>query len=626
LRRLFASWLDAIRSPFAPLVTGLLLLLVLLGALTWSTQQRSTDNALVRDTLQTRAVLWQTLSTLQDLETGQRGFLLTGEDSYAEPFERGRARLDGQLSTLAQRVADDPDQLQRLQTLRDVAADKVEELSNTIAIRRMGDTRGVMMIVRGDRGRILMENARAIIDHMLRDEEDELVVRQQNVQRTNALVQIATFATILGVVILGFVTIGAAQRTHRSLTESADAARAAYTQLLRETEARETAETQVRQLQKMEAIGQLTGGVAHDFNNMLAVISSSLQLLRRRIERGQTDVMQFVEAAQDAANRAASLTSRLLAFSRQQPLSPQTLDVNRLVSGMSELLRRTLGETTEMETVLAGGLWKTYADASQLENAIINLCVNARDAMPQGGRLTIETANTHLDDSYSARHAEVPAGQYVMICVTDTGEGMPADVAARAFDPFFTTKPVGRGTGLGLSQVYGYMKQSGGHVKIYSERGEGTTIKLYLPRSDRLEETAEPSAPRAARPGAPTELVLVVEDDERVRMVSVAALRDLGYTVIHAADGAEALTKLAQHPDVALMFTDVVMPNMSGRVLADEALKRHPNLKVLYTTGYTQNAVVHNGVLDRDAQLLMKPYSLDQLAAKVRDLLDKPGA
>ncbi len=624
MRALFLRGLEAIRSPFAPLVAGLVLLVVLLFGLTWVTEQRGAENALVRETLQTRAVLWQTLSTLQDMETGQRGFLLTGEQAYIEPFERGQARLAGQLDTLEERLADDADQKTRLAALRAVTTEKVQELTSTINIRRAGDTRGMMLVIRGDRGKQLMDNARAIIDHMLRDEEQELVLRQQNVQRANALVQIATIATILGVVVLGFITIGAAQRTHRSLAESAAAATAAYKRILEETAARETAEGQVRQLQKMEAIGQLTGGVAHDFNNMLAVISSSLQLLRRRIERGQTDVMQFVEAAQDAANRAASLTSRLLAFSRQQPLSPQTLDLNRLVSGMSELLRRTLGETIEMESVLAGGLWKTYADPSQLENALLNLCVNARDAMPEGGRLTIETANAHLDDSYSARHAEVPAGQYVMICVSDTGHGMPADVAARAFDPFFTTKPVGKGTGLGLSQVYGYVKQSGGHVKIYSERGEGTTIKIYLPRSDRAEEQQDTSASRIIRPGTPTELVLVVEDEERVRMVSVAALRDLGYTVIHASNGPEALAKLDQHPGVALMFTDVVMPNMSGRVLSDEALKRHPELKVLYTTGYTQNAVVHNGVLDRDAQLLMKPYSLDQLAAKVRDILDKP--
>ena len=252
--------------------------------------------------------------------------------------------------------------------------------------------------------------------------------------------------------------------------------------LLDEIATRETAEAQVRQMQKMEAIGQLTGGIAHDFNNMLAVVTSAMNLIQRKLARGEVDLGKFVESALDATQRAANLTQRLLAFSRQQPLAPQVVDANRLLAGMSDLMRRTLGESISIETVLGGGLWKTNADPSQIENAILNLAVNARDAMPDGGKLTIETANCHLDDDYAARHAEVPAGQYVMIAVTDTGTGMPPDVAAKAFDPFFTTKPVDKGTGLGLSQVFGFVKQSGGHVKIYSEVGQGTTVRIYLPR------------------------------------------------------------------------------------------------------------------------------------------------
>ncbi|NYZ16675.1 PAS domain-containing protein [Azospirillum sp. RWY-5-1] len=382
------------------------------------------------------------------------------------------------------------------------------------------------------------------------------------------------------------------------------------------------AEEAMRQLQKMEAVGQLTGGIAHDFNNMLAVVLGGLSLMERRLARGDTDVGRYLEGAKDGALRAAALTQRLLAFSRQQPLAPEPLDANRLVTGMTELLTRTLGEHIRVETVLSAGLWRIHADASQLENAVLNLSVNARDAMPAGGRLTIETANAHMDDRYAAEHA-IPAGQYVLIAVSDTGTGMEPAVAARAFDPFFTTKSVGRGTGLGLSQVFGFVRQSGGHVKIYSEVGVGTTVKLYLPR---FYGTAQPAAVRRAAPppglGHPSEVVLVVEDDDRVRAWSVEALRELGYTVLHAANGPEALTRLQAGQAIDLLFTDVVMPDMTGRELADRALALLPDLKVLFTTGYTRNAIVHNGMLDPGTNFLPKPFSLDQLAAKVRSVLD----
>ena len=312
------------------------------------------------------------------------------------------------------------------------------------------------------------------------------------------------------------------------------------------------------------------------------------------------------------------LTARLLAFSRQQPLEPQALDANALVADISEMLRRTIGEATRVETVLSGGLWRAYADAAQLESAILNLAVNARDAMPDGGKLTIETANVDLDDRYARAHSEVAAGQYVMVSVTDTGSGMTPAVVERVFEPFFTTKEVGKGTGLGLSQVYGYLKQSRGHVKIYSEVGRGTTVKLYLPRHAGAGGPIAKDSAVEAPPGSSTEIVLVVEDETDVRLVSVDALRELGYTVIHAGDGEEALELLASQPRVDLLFTDIVMPGMTGRQLADTAQARRPGLPVLYTTGYTRNAVVHNGMLDAGAALLPKPFTLDQLAAKVR--------
>jgi PAS domain S-box-containing protein len=394
--------------------------------------------------------------------------------------------------------------------------------------------------------------------------------------------------------------------------------------LLAETGVREAAEAQVRQLQKMEAVGLLTGGIAHDFNNMLAVIIGALNLVERRIAKGQ-DVQELLDGAMDGAKRAATLTQRLLAFSRQLPLAPEPVNANSLVGSMSEMLRRVLGEATPLETVLAGGLWKTSADPGQLEGAILNLAINARDAMPNGGRLTIETANAHLDDAYARTHTEVSAGQYVMIAVSDTGTGMPPEVAAKAFDPFFTTKGVGKGTGLGLSQVYGFVKQSHGHVKIYTEVGEGTAVKVYLPRLLASTETAAavPARHHPVPTGTLEDVILVVEDEERMREISSASLRELGYTVLHASSAASALRLLETNPQITVLFTDIVMPDMNGRELADEAVKLRPGLKVLFTTGYTRNAIVHGGRLDAGVNFLAKPFTLDELGQKMSDVIKR---
>ena len=385
------------------------------------------------------------------------------------------------------------------------------------------------------------------------------------------------------------------------------------------------AQEALRQSQKMEAVGQLTGGIAHDFNNMLAVVVGSLELLGRRLSGTDMRAQRFLSAAADAARRGSILTQRLLAFSRQQPLQPEPVDANKLVAGMSDLLRHSIGVDVRLETVLAGGLWGTHADPNQLENVILNLAVNARDAMPSGGRLTIETQNTHLDERYAVAHPGVFAGQYVLIAVTDSGSGMPAEVIEKAFDPFFTTKPVGKGTGLGLSQVYGFVKQSGGHVKIYSEPGQGTAIKIYLPRLvAAVPENTLEKAPQLLPLGDSKEVVLIVEDEPDVRRFSVEALTELGYQVLEADGAKAALELLDTHPEIVLLFTDVVMPDVNGAKLADEARRRRPDLRVLFTTGYTRNAVVHNGVLDSGVEMIGKPFTLEALAAKLRLVLETP--
>jgi PAS domain S-box-containing protein len=392
--------------------------------------------------------------------------------------------------------------------------------------------------------------------------------------------------------------------------------------VLEEIEERSKAQEQLRQVQKMEAVGQLTGGIAHDFNNMLAVIMGGLTLLQHKLAKGETDVDRFVEGALDGAQRAAALTQRLLAFSRQQPLAPEPLNPNRFVASLSELLTRTLGEQIGIETVLGAGLWQVRVDPGQLENAIVNLSVNARDAMSGGGKLTIETSNAFVDETFAKEFAITP-GQYVLIAVADTGTGMTPPVIAKAFDPFFTTKEIGKGTGLGLSQVYGFVRQSGGHVRLYSELGVGTTVKIYLPRHYG-EAARVPALGKSSNfhGGLPSEIVMVVEDEERVRAVSVEALKELGYSVVEAPGPLAALRMLDEGQPVSLLFTDVVMPEMSGRELSDLARQRLPSLKVLYTTGYTRNAIVHNGMLDPGTNLLTKPFSIEDLARKVRTILD----
>jgi len=397
-----------------------------------------------------------------------------------------------------------------------------------------------------------------------------------------------------------------------------------FAKVTRDLTERRMIEEQLRQSQKMEAIGQLTGGVAHDFNNLLTVIVGNLETIWRNAPPDDGKLRRAIDQVTRGAQRAVTLTQQLLAFSRRQPLNPKPTDVNRLVAGMSDLVRRTIGENIAVETVLAGGLWRVEIDAHQLENALLNLAVNARDAMTDGGKLTIETANAHLDDSYADRYPELKPGQYVVLCVTDTGTGMTPDVVARAFEPFYTTKPIGQGTGLGLSQVYGFVKQSGGHVKLYSEVGHGTTVKLYLPRMTGQRDEEQETNLIAPLRGGQHEVVLVVEDDNDVRLFTTESLRELGFTVLEARDGPSALKQLEKHPEVQLLFTDVGLPGINGAQLVAAAREQRPDLKVLFTTGYARNAIVHQGRLDPGVELITKPFSRAQLAARIRDVLDVP--
>ncbi|TCR90651.1 hypothetical protein EV561_10339 [Rhizobium sp. BK376] len=380
------------------------------------------------------------------------------------------------------------------------------------------------------------------------------------------------------------------------------------------------AEEALRQAQKMEALGQLTGGVAHDFNNLLQVVSGNLQLLSQDVS-DNARAQRRVENALAGVSRGSKLASQLLAFGRRQPLDPRVVNIGRLVSGFEDMLRRTLGESIEIETVRSGGLWNALVDPTQVENALLNLAINARDAMDAGGKLTIEVGNAYLDDNYARQHDEVLAGQYVMLAITDTGSGMPPDVVDKVFDPFFSTKPVGKGTGLGLSMVYGFVKQSGGHVKIYSEVGQGTTVKLYFPRVHQREDTASETDFGPVTGG--TETILVAEDDEQVRATVIELLHELGYGVLRAKDAASALSVIESGVSVDLLFTDIVMPGtLKTTELARQARRRLPNLAILFTSGYTENAIVHGGRLDPGVELLSKPYSREALARKIRAVLN----
>ncbi len=577
----------------------------------------------VSHTYQVRGLLGTILAQVQDEQIRARDRLLGAQTDPSREASMPRAQLRADLDTLERLVADNPSQVAHAKQIAALVEREWKSLDafGTAAAPATGAASAI-----GGEASANMAEIRARLEEFDATEGSLLGGRRALTERLQTL--------LLALELVSLVSAAIATTAVMSTNWSYIAdlrTQAAALQL--ESKSRREAETLLVQSQKLELVGQLTAGIAHDFNNLLTIVIGSLDNARRRLasDPAQADggVATSIAAARQGAEKAADLTKRLLAFSRQQPLAPRALDLNKIVSNISEVLVRTVGETIRIETVLAAGLWRAFADHSQIENAIVNLVLNARDAMPDGGRITIESANAFLDDFYVAQFGDVAAGQYVLLSVSDTGVGIPPELLSRVFDPFFTTKDVGKGTGLGLAMIHGFVKQSHGHIRIYSELGHGTSVKIYLPRmTDAAAPAAAPivssrtagDAPRA-KPG---EVVLVVEDDEGVREFAVPAIESLGYEVLSARDGAEGLARLMEGGRIDILFTDVVLPGkMNGRQLANEAQRLRPGLGVLYTTGYTRNAIVHDGRLDADVRLLSKPYTMDQLAVSLRSLIDE---
>ena len=601
--------------------------LVILAALLAAAMVERVNSAAdwVAHSLEVEGRASELLGRLQDLELAKRGFLLTRSDGFIPSYDEARTAIPQALAKLHSLVADSRDQTARVDRMGLSIQDILTTTARTIELGRNGQFAEATASAMTGRGQQTLESFRAIVDEFNAAESDLLKKREAAEATARAIMLgmvLIILASAAGAALGALLLSGALIRELRQRTEA----------LAEETRVRKDAQAILAQTQKMESIGQLAGGIAHDFNNLMTVVIGNLDSAERRLARGgpadASSIGRPIAAAMQGARRAASLTQRLLAFSRQQVLSPQQADLNRLVASLSEMLTRTVGETIAVETILGSGLWPTFVDVSQLENAIVNLVVNARDAMPSGGRITIETANASLDEAYCRQFGDVAPGQYALLSVSDTGTGISPEHLSKVFEPFFTTKSASMRTGLGLAMIYGFVKQSKGHIRIYSEVGHGTTAKIYLPRM--IGAARAKSVPAAARgesaqsPTArPGEVVLMVEDDEDVLDSTVTLLRELGYSVLAARNGAAALAQLRGSERVDILFTDVVLPQgMNGRALAIEAAALRPTLPVLFTTGYARNAIIHDGRLDPDVQFLAKPYTQQDLAQKLRAVLD----
>ncbi|MGE3476102.1 MAG: CHASE3 domain-containing protein [Rhodospirillaceae bacterium] len=551
-------------------------------------------------------------SALQDAERGQRGYLLTARQDYLAPYEKGIEEAPMRLGRLKSLTADNPEQQRRWPLVEQQIKIKFDEMNSAIEARRNQGLEAAARIVETDVGLNSMAAITGNINAALAAENALLTERvatfsdeHRRISRIALLTSIVGLLGIFGG--LAFATLAA-----RHILDTHDALALAKAQLA--------------QAQKLEALGQLTGGIAHDFNNLLQGITGGIALLRKRFPKESGDASDWIDMISRNATRAARLTQRLLAFSRRQPLNPKPLDFNKVVTDATVILRESIGENIAVETVLSGGLWQAEADAPELETAILNLAINARDAMPSGGKLTLETSNAFLDERYCAQEG-ITSGQYVMVAVTDTGLGMNPETAQKAFEPFFTTKDIGKGTGLGLSQVYGFVKQSTGHVKIYSEMGQGTTVKMYFPRvMNAGEDTAGQDVP-PPRLSASSHSILVVEDDADVRAFTATILAENGFRVATAHDADSALQVLEREPATELLLTDVGLPGArNGKLLADEARTRWPKLRVVFMTGYARNAIIHGGRLDPGVDLIVKPFSENALLEKLHRVLDALGA
>ena len=592
-------------------------------------RSREADTWVVH-TFQVQQTAQGLLIATRDAESSVRSYLLSSNETELEQFEPSLADAASQLKELGTLTADNAVQQNRMQILGGLIQTKSDQLNKCVALAKASQRDAALAVINSRDDRQTLAKIRAEIEDVLDNERILLGERQAHAAQSRyVLAALIGLALLTATILAGVLAISTRTAVQGLLERTAE--------LETESRLRQEAEATLRQSQKMEAVGQLSGGIAHDFNNLLTIITGNLDTMRRALAEAanpgtvaelRSKLTKPVESALKGANSAAQLTQRLLAFSRRQALEPARVDLNRLVSDMMDILRRSLGEDVNLETVLGAGLWPTFVDPNQVENVLLNLALNAKAAMPKGGHLTIETANCYLDDAYVERFGDIEAGQYVLLCVSDTGTGIRAEVLDRVFEPFFTTKPQGEGSGLGLAMVHGFVKQSGGHIRIYSEPGHGTTVKIYLPHATGDEKVAAVPAGRPARP-TPTpgarkdETVLVVEDNDGVREYAIEVLEQLGYRVLAASNAKEALRLLSDGRHVDLLFTDVVLPGaITGRVLADQAKDMRPELRVLFTTGYTRNAIVHQGRLDPDVHLLNKPYTQQSLARKVRDMLD----
>ena len=584
------------------LIAGLAAILLAIGV--------AQSNRWVAHAIHSQVAIVQVGERMAAFESANRGYFVLGTAEMLPEIARTRQSLTDDLVALRRDTIDNPVQRANLADLRRLLERRVAVLDNAARARPDAAAWARMIAPGAAPAQPLRQALQAQLARMFAEEQRLLTLRQRNSQALIVGLAAGLAITVLLVVVIAYQLIGDAQRRYAALE-------AAHEQTRAETAAREEAEAQVAQMQKIETLGQLTGGIAHDFNNMLAVVVGSLDLAERHADSAPQRTAGYIAAARDGADRAAALVVRLLAFARRQPLSPAPVDINALVTGMSELLKRTLGEQVVVETHLVGGTPCGFADRVQVENAILNLAVNGRDAMEgRAGTITIVTDTVH----FGTEQGEIAAGRYVMIAVADTGAGMSWETQKRAIEPFFTTKPIGRGTGLGLSQVFGFAKQSGGHVAIESLLGEGTIVRLYLPRHDGAVEA--PAPPLAIDPQRGRgEHVLLVEDEPLVRTFSEDALRDLGYAVTVATDGADALRIVRDDPAIDLLFTDIIMPGMSGEDVVAAARAIRPKLKMLYTSGY-RGGVAPGAPSGDGVALLPKPFTLPQLAAHVRQAID----